>query len=103
VLAALALQEFEASDTETQAKKNVVQAIERVAERLGNTPAVCRKCYVHPAIIESYLDGSMVEAVKQRVDEVAEKQADLQPDEAQVMRLLQARLTEDAQPARKAG
>jgi DNA topoisomerase-1 len=103
VLAAMALQEFEASATETQAKKNVVQAIERVAERLGNTPAVCRKCYVHPAIIESYLDGSMVEAVKQRVDEVAEKQAELQPDEAQVMRLLQARLEDEAQPARKAG
>ncbi len=51
VLAALALQEFEAFDSQTQAKKNVVQAIERVAERLGNTPSVCRKCYVHPTYL----------------------------------------------------
>jgi DNA topoisomerase-1 len=64
---------------------------------------VCRKCYVHPAIIESYLDGSMVDAVKQRVDAVAEEQSDLQADEAQVMRLLQARLAEEAPAARKAG
>jgi DNA topoisomerase-1 len=103
VLAAMALQEFEAGETETQAKKNVVQAIERVAERLGNTPAVCRKCYVHPAIIESYLDGSMVDEFKQGVDAVAEEKSHLQADEAQVMLLLLARLAEEAPAARKAG
>ena len=48
--------------SQTQAKKNIVRAIEDVAERLGNTPTVCRKCYVHPAVLESYLDGSMVDA-----------------------------------------
>ena len=90
-------------ETVAEARKHVVGTIREVAQVLRNTPAVCRKCYVHPAIIESYLDGSMVEAVKQRVDEVAEKQADLQPDEAQVMRLLQARLEDAAQPAGKAG
>ena len=63
VLAALALQEFEAFDSQTQAKKNVVRAIERVAERLGNTPSVCRKCYVHPTILDAYLDGSMIESL----------------------------------------
>src|SRR6202012_588486 len=57
VLAALALREFESFDSQTQAKKNVVRAIESVAERLGNTPTVCRKCYVHPAVLDSYLDG----------------------------------------------
>ena len=46
VLAALALQEFEKFDSETQAKKNIVRAIESVAEKLGNTPSICRKCYV---------------------------------------------------------
>jgi DNA topoisomerase-1 len=61
VLAALALREFEAFDTKTQAKKNVIRAIEAVAERLGNTPSVCRKCYVHPEIIDAYLDGTMLE------------------------------------------
>src|SRR5206468_136708 len=56
VMAALALQEFEPFRSQRQAKKNVVRAIEEVAERLGNTPAVCRKCYVHPDVIDAYLD-----------------------------------------------
>jgi DNA topoisomerase-1 len=57
VLAALALQEFEKFDSEAQAKKNIVRAIESVAQKLGNTPSVCRKCYVHPAVLDAYLDG----------------------------------------------
>jgi DNA topoisomerase-1 len=65
VLASLALQEFESFDSETQAKKNIVAAIENVSERLGNTPSVCRKCYVHPAVLDSYLDGSMIETLQQ--------------------------------------
>ncbi len=75
VLAAMALREFEAFDTKTQAKKNVLRAIESVAERLGNTPTVCRKCYVHPEIIDSYLDGSMLDTLKQ----VAEQELDGDP------------------------
>ena len=58
VLAALALQEFETFDTEAKAKKNVRAAIERVASRLGNTPTICRKCYVHPEILSSYAEGA---------------------------------------------
>jgi DNA topoisomerase-1 len=93
VLAALALQEYEKFDSEAQAKKNVVRAIESVAERLGNTPAVCRKCYVHPAVIESYLDGTMVEALRQRArQELTEDLHALQPEEAAVVALLQERL-----------
>jgi DNA topoisomerase I len=94
VLAALALREFEAFDTKAQAKKNVVRAIEAVAERLGNTPTVCRKCYVHPEIIDAYMDGSMLETLKQRADqEMAENLTDLRPEEAAVLGLLQQRLT----------
>lgn len=52
VLAAMALQEFETFDSETQAKKNVVRAIENVAKQLGNTPTICRASYVHPEVIE---------------------------------------------------
>src|SRR5439155_12871200 len=66
VLAAMALQEIGVFGTQAQAKKNVVQAIERVAERLGNTPAVCRKCYVHPAVLESYLDGTLAAMLQER-------------------------------------
>jgi len=59
VLAAQALAEAPAFSSQTQAKKNVVKAIESVAERLRNTVAVCRKCYIHPVVIESYLNGSL--------------------------------------------
>jgi DNA topoisomerase I len=60
-LAALALQELEAYDSQAVAKKNVVQAVEAVSKMLGNTPAICRKCYIHPAIFDGYLDGSLIE------------------------------------------
>ena len=60
VLAAMALQEFETFDTEAKAKKNVRAAIERVASRLGNTPTICRKCYIHPEVLNCYLDGALL-------------------------------------------
>src|SRR5262249_47820297 len=66
VLAAMALREFEKFDTKTQAKKNLVRAIEAVAQRLGNTPAICKKCYIHPLILDSYLDGSMLQTLETR-------------------------------------
>ncbi len=93
VLAALALQEFEAFDSKAQAKKNVIRAIESVAERLGNTPTVCKKCYVHPEIIAAYLDGSMLETLQKKAEaELADHLAELRPEEAAVLGLLQARL-----------
>ncbi len=95
VLAALALREFEAFDSQTQAKKNVVRAIETVSGRLGNTPTVCRKCYVHPEIINAYLDGSMLETLKQIAErEMAETLSELPPEEAAVLALLQQRLAQ---------
>jgi DNA topoisomerase-1 len=96
LLAAMALQEFERFDSETQAKKNVVQAIERVAERLGNTPSVCRKCYVHPAVLDAYLEGTMLEAVKQRAEqEIADALPGLKPEEGAVLAFLQQRLARE--------
>jgi DNA topoisomerase-1 len=93
VLAALALREFEKFDSETQAKKNIVRAIESVAERLGNTPSICRKCYVHPAVIESYLDGTILEALRARTEqELVEDLHALKAEEAAVVALLQQRL-----------
>src|SRR4051812_42366512 len=61
VLAAIALRELKKFDTQAEAKKNIVRAIENVAERLGNTPSVCRKCYIHPAVVNSYLEGTMLQ------------------------------------------
>jgi DNA topoisomerase I len=93
VLAAEALQEFEAFDTQVQAKHNIVSAIEKVAERLGNTPTVCRKCYVHPVVLESYLDGTLVEALKARAEkELAEALDTLPAEEAAVLAFLQQSL-----------
>ncbi len=97
VLASMALQEFEAFDSQTQAKKNVVAAIERVSERLGNTPSVCRKCYIHPEVLLSYLDGSLVETLRQRAEaEIATGWKHLRPEEAAVVALLQQRLRQAA-------
>ncbi len=96
VLCSLALQEFEAFDSDTQAKKNVVEAIKRVSERLGNTPAVCRKSYIHPAILDSYLDGTMLHTLQQRTEqELSESLRDLAPEEAAVMGLLHGRLARE--------
>ena len=99
VLAALALREFEAFDTKAQARKNVVRAIEHVAERLGNTPSVCRKCYVHPEIINAYLESSdAVFTLKQVVEqEMVGPLGSLRPEEAAVLGLLQQRLAAAAQ------
>ncbi len=97
VLAALALQEFEAFDTKVQAKKNLVKAIESVAERLGNTPSVCRKCYVHPHVIDAYLDGSLIDTLKGRADRaLSESLERLSPEEAAVLALLERRLAKEA-------
>jgi DNA topoisomerase I len=60
VLAAIALSKQEVFQTEKQAKSNVRTAICAVAELLGNTPAVCRKCYVHPIIVEAYLNRTRI-------------------------------------------
>jgi DNA topoisomerase-1 len=93
LLAAEALTGFETFDSEASAKKNVVQAIESVAARLGNTTTICRKCYVHPAVIDAYLDGDTVESIRQRADkELGDNLRDLPPEEAAVLMLLHDRL-----------
>jgi len=60
VLAAIALSKQEDFETKKQAKSNIKTAICVVAELLGNTPAVCRKCYVHPVIVEAYLNRTRI-------------------------------------------
>ena len=60
VLAAMALSKQDDFETKKQAKANIKTAICAVAELLGNTPAVCRKCYVHPVIVEAYLKQTRI-------------------------------------------
>jgi DNA topoisomerase I len=57
LLAARALGRLGGFDSQAQAKRNVATAVEAVARLLGNTAAVCRKCYIHPVVLESYLRG----------------------------------------------
>jgi DNA topoisomerase I len=98
VLAARALQELETFDSQAQAKRNIVAAIESVAKRLGNTKAVCRKCYVHPGVINAYLDGSLLETLRQRVEkEIAGSLHALPSEEAAVLAFLQERLKHEAE------
>jgi DNA topoisomerase-1 len=100
VLAAKLLRDYEAVDSEARAKKNIVSAIEQVAKRLGNTRAVCRKCYVHPAVIDAYLDGSMMKTVAQRARRTARAVGRMTESEAVVLGLLQRRLaTSTGRPA----
>jgi DNA topoisomerase-1 len=65
-LAALALREVGWFDTESKRKHAVVRAIEQVASQLGNTPAICRRCYIHPEILEGYMDGTLLAALSER-------------------------------------
>jgi DNA topoisomerase-1 len=92
VLAAQLLREFEAFTSTAQAKRNIVAAIEQVAMKLGNTKAVCRKCYIHPAILDSYLDGSMLETIAQRARKVSRAVDRLTAMERSVLTLLRRRL-----------
>ena len=97
--AALGLEVLEPFGTEAEARRNVAAAIERVAERLGNTPAICRKCYVHPDVIEAYLEGETLAALRRRARGMAPRRNDLSDEEAAVMALLRRRLDDRARSA----
>jgi DNA topoisomerase-1 len=103
-LAARALQEFRDFDSKAAAKRNITKAIERVAERLGNTQAICRKSYVHPAVIDAYIDRSLVKTLKRRAErELRGTLHRLSSEEAAVLALLQQRMEhelEDRRPRR---
>jgi DNA topoisomerase-1 len=97
VLAARALQELQQFRSETQAKKNILQAVEAVAGVLGNTRSVCRKCYIHPAIVDAYLDRTLASALSARAGRRLAGPHALSAIETAVLALLQRRLRRDAQ------
>ena len=92
VLAAVALREVESFESETEAKRNVVAAIDRVAKRLGNTRAVCRRSYVHPAVLDSYMDGSLGRRLARRAEKLLEAGPVTPSVEGAVLSLLRSRL-----------
>jgi DNA topoisomerase-1 len=101
VAAAMALREFREIDDDAGRRSAVVRAIEQVAEQLGNTPAVCRACYVHPEVIDRYLDGTMVDALSRRAVGVGRGAHALRASEAAVLGLLQARLARERRERRR--
>ena len=98
VLAALALSITEAFDSEAGAKRNVARAIEQVAAQLGNTVAVCRKSYIHPDVVECYLDGTLLRHLDEGVSEVLDDLAGLREEEVAVLALLQQRPRQEPPP-----
>ena len=103
VLASLALQEFEAVDSQARMKKNIKAAIETVAKKLGNTVTICRKCYVHPHVIDSYLDGSLMEGIKEEAETTLSEGGDsLKPEEAALLGLLSRRIGADVKAGKVA-
>jgi DNA topoisomerase-1 len=98
VLAAMALKAFEGVDGKVKAKRNVTRAIEQVAARLGNTASVCRKSYVHPEIVDAYLEGQLLDALKTEVErDLREELSGLDPEEAAVLAFLHQRLERERQ------
>ena len=102
VAASLALQDFLEIDDDAGRKKAILRAIEKVAGQLGNTPAVCRACYVHPDVLESYLDGTLIDALSARARGAGRGSHALRPEEAAVLGLLQARLAREQRRRRPA-
>ena len=87
VLAARALREFPPFASQAQAKRNVLRAIDIVARRLGNTRAVCRKCYVHPDVVNAYLEGRLVSTLDR--SQPASTGSHFSSEEASVLAFLQ--------------
>jgi DNA topoisomerase-1 len=92
LLAASELAEMGCCEDERRAKKNVVAAVRRVAEHLGNTPSVCRSCYIHPAVLEAYLGGKSIEEFRpRRARRISRSQPDYTVEEVALLKLLRAR------------
>lgn len=95
--ALIALNAMGAAESQSQAKKNIVEAVKTTAQRLDNRPAACRKYYIHPAVLESYTDGSLFGYVGNA--ETEEGPFGLSRDEVAVMKLV---ATHKSAPVREA-
>jgi DNA topoisomerase-1 len=91
LLAATELAEMGCCEDARQAKKNLAAAVRRVAEHLGNTPAVCRSCYVHPKVLEAYTRGKSIEEFRpRRARRISRSQPDYTVEEVALLKLLRA-------------
>ena len=91
LLAAVKLAEIGPAGDEKEIKKNIVNAVKQVAEELGNTPAVCRSSYIHPAILDAYAKGITIDEFKPRRQRTIKRiSADLEPEEKGLIKLLRS-------------
>jgi DNA topoisomerase-1 len=100
VLAAKALRSLGTPETQREAKRKLTEAVKSVAQYLGNTPAICRKCYVHPRVFEAFLDGALMPA--EDAPEKSVQEDGLRADEESVLSLLREQAARDAQEQRGA-
>src|SRR5262249_545330 len=86
------LSEMDPFNSSAQAKRNVRTAVARLSKILGNTPSICRKCYVHPAVLAAYFEGRLIaELACRSINGLSEGGSELRPDETALLALLQAR------------
>lgn len=91
VLGLHALTRLDRPDTARGARRELSEAVKWVAGLLGNTPAVCRKCYIHSAVIQAYLDGRLESAPDRELDEMlSDVDEGLRPEERAVLRFLES-------------
>jgi DNA topoisomerase-1 len=89
LLAAVELAEMGLSEDEKQAKSQIAKAVKRVAERLGNTPAVCRSSYIHPIVLELYKKGTTLEEFRRKVERYIQKiEPEYEPEEKALITML---------------
>ena len=90
MLAARTLAEMRAARGKAHFKRNLTQAIEVIAKQLGNTKAVCRKCYIHPAVLDGYRDGSLFKVIERSTRRsTATESSELSSEEAAILALLE--------------
>lgn len=93
LLAAINLAEIGAAEEEKTLKKNIIKAVKRVAEQLGNTPTVCRASYIHPTVLKSYESGlTLAEFEKKKRRAIKLSQTEFEPEEAALMKLFQTQI-----------
>jgi DNA topoisomerase I len=91
LLAAIRLAEIGQPENDRQAKRNVAQAVKQVAEHLGNTPSVCRSCYIHPTVLMRYAEGVTLEAFRPRRNRrIRRLQPEYEPEELALLKLFRA-------------
>lgn len=93
LMAALELAEIGAADDEKELKKNIVRAVKKVAEQLGNTPTVCRASYIHPTVLKTYEKGITLDEFRpKKKREIHRIEAEYEPEEKALMKLFKAEI-----------